>query len=257
MDYKIVIPARFGSSRLPGKPLLDIAGKPMIWHTYQRAVEAGVPTSNIVIATDHKGILDTVQEFGAQAVMTREDHESGTDRLAEVAALMSWPDDTVVVNVQGDEPLIPANLIEKTAQALSDRASAGMATLATPILNVDEVQDPNCVKVVCNRYGKALYFSRASVPFVRDGFPQTLASTASSSWFRHIGMYAYTVETLKKLTDEPVCEIESLEKLEQLRAMWLGIDIQVAIIDELPGHGVDTLQDLKRVQQMLEVSSAT
>jgi 3-deoxy-manno-octulosonate cytidylyltransferase (CMP-KDO synthetase) len=253
MDYKIVIPARFASSRLPGKPLLEIGGKPMIWHTYQRALETGIDAKNVIVATDHQGIYDVVRGFGGEVVMTDPDHESGTDRLAEVASLLGWSDDIVVVNVQGDEPLLPAHLVTKTANAMMEASDVGMATLATPMRSEEEVFDKNCVKVVADKSGKALYFSRAPIPFCRDGFQAGLLTNKRTPWNRHIGMYAYTVGTLKMLSQADVAEIEHLEKLEQLRAMWLGISIQVSIVDEAPGHGVDTLEDLKRVQAVIEV----
>ena len=255
MDYKIVIPARFASSRLPGKPLLDIGGKPMIWHTYQRALETGIDAKNVIVATDHQGILDVIKGFGAQAIMTDPNHESGTDRLAEVADLLDWSDETIVVNVQGDEPLLPAHLISQTAEAMGVTSRVGMATLATPLRTEVEVFDKNCVKVICDQYGRALYFSRAPIPFCRDGFQTDLLNQKPVPWNRHIGMYAYTVSTLKKLNKAPVALIESLEKLEQLRAMWLGIDIQVSIVDEPPGHGVDTLDDLRRVQELISTAN--
>jgi len=251
MTFKITIPARFGSSRLPGKPLMDIGGKPMIWHTYQRALETGIDSDNIVIATDNDEILQVMKEYDAKVVMTSVDHESGTDRLAEVAEKMGWSDDTVVVNVQGDEPLLPSELIVQTARAMLSSTNVGMATLACAMQSEEEVFDPNCVKVVCDQNGKALYFSRAPIPFCREGFDVELLNASNVPWNRHIGMYAYTVQTLKRLSTAPVAQIESLEKLEQLRAMWLGIDIQVAIIDKAPGHGVDTLEDLERVREIV------
>lgn len=252
MDFKIVIPARYGSSRLPGKPLMDINGKPMIWHTYQRAIETGINPDNIVIATDNQEIYEVMQGFNAHVVMTDVNHESGTDRLAEVAEKLGWADDTVVVNVQGDEPLLPHELITQTAQAMTTGGNVGMATLACPMTSEQEVLDKNCVKVVCNQNGKALYFSRAPIPFCRDGFQAELLSADGGPWNRHIGMYAYTVSTLKALNKAPVAQIESLEKLEQLRAMWLGIEIQVRIISKAPGHGVDTLEDLERVREIVK-----
>jgi len=251
MNYKVVIPSRFGSSRLPGKPLLDINGKPMVWHVYQRALETNIGAQNIVVATDHQGIFDVCNEFGIQVVMTREDHESGTDRLAEVAETMGWADDELVVNLQGDEPLIPPALIALTAKTLSDSPLAGMATLGCPINDEADIHDANSVKLVADYSGRALYFSRAAIPFARDGFEASAIQGVNSPWLRHIGMYAYRVATLKQLTVLPVAVIEGLEKLEQLRALWNGIHIQVAAIESAPGHGVDTQADLERVRQLM------
>lgn len=251
MKYKIVIPSRFGSSRLPGKPLKDINGKPMVWHVYQRALETNTGADNIVVATDHQGIFDVCTEFGIQVVMTREDHESGTDRLAEVAELMNWAGDEMVVNLQGDEPLLPPKLIEFTAQVLSDSPLAGMATLGCPINAEADIHDVNCVKLVADHSGKAMYFSRAAIPFARDGFEASAMQGAKSPWLRHIGMYAYRVAALKQIAAMPMAVVEGLEKLEQLRALWNGVHIQVATIESAPGHGVDTQADLDRVRQIM------
>lgn len=247
INYKIVIPARYGSSRLPGKPLLDIAGKPMVWHVYQRALETNIGEENIFIATDDERILHACTDLGMRAVMTQKEHESGTDRLAEVASFFNWHDDTIVVNLQGDEPLIPASIVSFTAQTLATAPDAGMATLGCPITSFDDVQNPNCVKLVRSNTGKALYFSRAPIPFARDGF---VMPEKDSPWLRHIGMYAYTVQTLRTLSTLPVSQLENIEKLEQLRALQYGIDIQVAKIDSAPAHGVDTEADLQRVREL-------
>ena len=249
--YKIVIPSRFGSSRLPGKPLKDINGKPMVWHVYQRALETNIGAENIVVATDHQDIFDTCSKYGIQVVMTREDHESGTDRLAEVAEIMGWADDVLVVNLQGDEPLIPPALIEFTAQTLNESPLAGMATLGCPINDEADIHDANCVKLVADCSGRAMYFSRAAIPFARDGFEANAMQGVKSPWLRHIGMYAYRVATLKRLTSLPMAVVEGLEKLEQLRALWNGVHIQVAAIASAPGHGIDTQADLDRVRQIM------
>ena len=254
MNYKIVIPSRFGSSRLPGKPLLDISGQPMIWHVYHRALETNIGTENIVVATDHQGIFDVCSEFGIQVVMTRADHESGTDRLAEVAELMGWADNVMVVNLQGDEPLLPPKLVEFTAKVLSDSPSAGMATLGCPINAEADIHDANCVKLVADHAGRAMYFSRAAIPFARDGFEAIAMQGAKSPWLRHIGMYAYRVAALKQITAMPMAVVEGLEKLEQLRALWNGVHIQVAAIESAPGHGVDTQVDLERVREIMAKS---
>lgn len=251
MKYKIVIPSRFGSSRLPGKPLKDINGKPMVWHVYQRALETNIGAENIVVATDHQGIFDVCVGYGIQVVMTREDHESGTDRLAEVADIMNWTDDVLVVNLQGDEPLIPPALIEFTAKVLSDSPLAGMATLGCLINDGADIHDANCVKLVADHSGRAMYFSRAAIPFARDGFQASAMQGVNSPWLRHIGMYAYRVATLKQLASLPIAVVEGLEKLEQLRALWNGVHIQVAAIESAPSHGVDTQSDLDRVRQLM------
>lgn len=251
MGYKIVIPSRFGSSRLPGKPLKDINGKPMVWHVYQRALETNIGAKNIAVATDYQGIFDVCTEFGIQVVMTREGHESGTDRLAEVADIMNWADDEMVVNLQGDEPLIPPALIALTAKTLNDSPQAGMATLGCPINDEADIHDANCVKLVADHSGRAMYFSRAAIPFARDGFDAKFMTGKGSPWLRHIGMYAYRVSALKKIAAMPMAMIEGLEKLEQLRALWNGVHIQVAAIESAPGHGVDTQADLDRVCQLM------
>jgi len=252
MIYKVVIPSRFGSSRLPGKPLLDINGKPMVWHVYQRALETNIGADNIVVATDHQEIFDVCIKFNIQVVMTREDHESGTDRLAEVAEKMGWDDDVIVVNLQGDESLLPPELIEFTAKVLNDSSNAGMATLGCPIKNESDIHDVNCVKLVADHSGRALYFSRAAIPFAREGFDEKLIKGANSPWLRHIGMYAYRVAALKQIASMPMAIVENLEKLEQLRALWNGVHIQVSTIESAPGHGVDTLDDLERVRAIMK-----
>lgn len=254
LAFKVVIPARYGSSRLPGKPLLDIAGKPMIQHVFERAVESGASADgDIVIATDDQRILEVCHGFGGHAVMTAPDHQSGTDRLAEVADMMGWSDKTIVVNLQGDEPLMPPALIRKVANNLANNSDAGIATLSTPIAAVDDLFDPNVVKVVVSQSNLALYFSRAPIPWDRDGYGQVYSSgrpaelTSDCLPQRHLGMYAYRTHTLKQISASPVANIETLESLEQLRALWLGIGIHVESIREQPGHGVDTPADLDRV----------
>ena len=253
--FKIVIPARFGSSRLPGKPLLDIVGKPMIQHVFERALETGAsPDGDIVIATDDQQIMDACHQFGAHAVMTSNHHQSGTDRLAEVSEITGWSDDAIIVNLQGDEPLMPSQLISKVAHNLSANPAAGIATLSTPIQDSGDLFDPNIVKVVCNQQEMALYFSRAPIPWARDSYgdfknmPEALSAPYPE---RHLGMYAYRAGTLRQVAEAPVASIESLESLEQLRALWLGIMIHVESIAEQPGHGVDTQADLDRVRAIL------
>lgn len=249
-SFKIVIPARYGSSRLPGKPLVDIAGKPMIQHVYERALETGInPDGDIVVAIDDERIFEVCHQFGAHAVMTSPDHQSGTDRLAEVAEIMGWGDDTIIVNLQGDEPLMPHNLISKVALNLAEAPNAGIATLSTPINEVGDLFDPNIVKVVTNQYGLALYFSRAPIPWDRDSYGADSFESVSTPYpQRHLGMYAYRTGTLKQIASSQMTDLETQEALEQLRALWLGIGIHVESIAEQPGHGVDTAGDLERVR---------
>ncbi|WP_299497040.1 3-deoxy-manno-octulosonate cytidylyltransferase [uncultured Shewanella sp.] len=255
MQYKIVIPARFASTRLPGKPLMKIAGKPMIWHTYQRALETLIGNKNIIIATDHAETGHIASDFGANVVMTSSEHESGTSRLAEVARRLSWDENTIVVNLQGDEPLLEPELIELTAKTLSDHPKAGMATLGCQIKQQEDLLNPNCVKVVCDRNGKAIYFSRSAIPFARDGFEQAHFNTPSNPWRRHIGMYAYRVSALYQYQSWPSSVLEELEKLEQLRAIFNDVHIQVALIDKAPRHGVDTFDDLEKVRSIVTQSN--
>lgn len=251
MKYKIVIPARFGSSRLLGKPLLEICGQPMIWHTYQRALETNIGNENIIIATDHEGTFDIAKSFGANVLMTSSNHESGTSRLAEVAQIMNWDDDEIIVNLQGDEPLLDSQLITLVAQSLYDNSDAGIATLACKMKTQEEVLNPNQVKVICDINGKAIYFSRSPIPFAREGFSESLLSSPQSPWQRHIGMYSYRVKTLFQYQKWPVSIFEELEKLEQLRAIYNNVKIQVSTIDKAPKHGVDTLEDLEAVRKLM------
>lgn len=251
MKYKIVIPARFGSSRLPGKPLAMIGNAPMVQHVWQRACETGTAPGDIWVATDDTRVADAVRAFGGNVIMTRADHACGTDRLAEVASELAWSADTIVVNVQGDEPLLPAPLITLAAATLANQPTCGIATLATPIDSPEQVMAPQCVKVVLNQDSQALYFSRAPIPWDRDHFAQERMALPAKHWLRHIGLYAYRVETLLKLSQYPVASIEQLESLEQLRALWYGIKIAVATIDEAPPHGVDTPEDLDKVRALV------
>lgn len=250
-QYKIVIPARYASSRLPGKPLISLAGKPMIQHVYERALETGV--DEIVIATDDERIRDVALAFGADVVMTSPDHENGTERIAEVARIKGWSDDVVIVNLQGDEPLIPRSLVELTAAGLLDHPEAGMSSVCTAIQHDQDAFDPNVVKVVLDRAGFAMYFSRAAIPWDRDGYKQgTGVMTAKMPVYRHIGMYGYRVSFLKQYTGMEACPLEGTESLEQLRALWYGVRIHMGVIDQAPGHGVDTPADVARVEALLQ-----
>ena len=246
---KIVIPARHGSSRLPGKPLLNIAGKPMIVHVCERALEAG---KEVYVATDDERISAAVAGLPVTAVMTREDHGSGTERIAEVADQLGWPDDTRVVNLQGDEPLMQPELIRQLAETLATEASAEIATLAAPIEDPADVFDPHAVKVVLDRHGHALYFSRAPIPWHRESFAQTdRAAAADFPWLRHIGIYAYTAGFLRRYVNWPASRLESVEALEQLRILWQGERIRVLTVASAPHAGVDTEADLRRVLGVL------
>lgn len=251
MQFKIVIPARFGSSRLLGKPLMDICGKPMLWHTYHRALETNIGNNNIVIATDHQQTFDVMNGFGANVVMTSERHESGTSRLAEVADLMRWNNDEVIVNLQGDEPLLDSYFITLIAQSLYEDSRAGIATLGCKISCKSDLMNPNIVKVVSNINGRALYFSRSPIPFSRSGFSEEILKSSDSPWFRHIGLYAYRVKTLYQYQSLPISPIEDLEKLEQLRALYNDIHIKVTAVTEGPRHGVDTIEDLELVRNII------
>ncbi len=248
--FKVVIPARYGSSRLPGKPLLMIAGKPMIFHVCDRAKEAGA--EQIVVATDDRRILDAVNDYGFDAVMTRTIHESGTERLAEVTEIFQWHQDDIIVNLQGDEPLIPAEYISLAAQSLAAQTIAGIATLAAEIVESEEIFNPNAVKVVLDKLNYALYFSRAAIPWDREDFKQQqIGLVKSDTYFRHIGMYAYRVSFLQRYVQWDASALERVEMLEQLRILWEGEKILVAKVAEAPAAGVDTQEDLLRVERSL------
>lgn len=249
--FKVVIPARYGSTRLPGKPLLDIAGKPMIAHVCERALQA--EAEQVVVATDDRRIFDAVEKLGLQVVMTDPNHQSGTERIAEVAATLGWRDEDVVVNLQGDEPLIPPDYINDVASALSGQQLAGMATLAARIEDQDEIFNPNAVKVVLDKQGYALYFSRAPIPWQRGVFPERADLTNEAQPFlRHIGMYAYRVDFLKRYCSWSASPLEGVESLEQLRVLWYGEKIRVHTVAKTPEAGVDTEDDLRRVTLRLK-----
>ena len=257
IHYKIVIPARYASSRLPGKPLRLIAGKTMIQHTYERALLS--EASEVIIATDDQRIVDAVSQFTHNIVMTSADHTSGTERLAEVVEQKNWPDDMIIVNVQGDEPLISPVHINLVADSLNSNTKAGMSTLASKIVTIEEVFDPNIVKVVIDHQGYALYFSRAVIPWSRDSFVQSAIEEQTakillkeSQWFHHIGLYAYRANTLKQYVTLPACMLEKTESLEQLRMLYNGIAIYVSVVDDSQGQGVDVEIDLKKVETLLK-----
>jgi 3-deoxy-manno-octulosonate cytidylyltransferase (CMP-KDO synthetase) len=245
MNFKVVIPARYASTRLPGKPLADIAGKPMVVRVAERVQQSGA--DEVWVATDHEGVAAAVRAHGFNVCMTSPDHASGTDRIAEVASQRGWDDHTLVVNVQGDEPLIEPALIGAVAQHLHDHPRAAISTACHRIHDHAEMLNPNVVKVVLDRESHALYFSRAPIPYARDAFavgefPMELPV------YRHIGIYAYRAGFLKTYGSLAPAAIEQFEALEQLRAMWHGYRISVAVTAMPPAAGVDTAEDLERVR---------
>lgn len=250
--FTVVIPARYASTRLPGKPLQDIAGKPMIQHVWEQACKSSA--GQVVVATDDARIVEACQGFGAQVILTRADHNSGTDRLAEVAAALGLAADAIVVNVQGDEPLVPPAIIDQVAANLAANPQAAIATLAEPISDVAALFNPNVVKVATDRNGLALTFSRAPLPWARDAFAADRDSLpADVPYRRHIGIYAYRAGFLQDFVAWGPCWLENTECLEQLRALWHGVRIHVADALEAPPAGVDTQEDLDRVRQLLGV----
>lgn len=252
--FRVVIPARYASARLPGKVLLPIGGKPMLQRVHERASRAGA--QRVLIATDDERIARAARAFGAQAVMTAASHQSGTDRIAEVARADNWGAGDIVVNLQGDEPLMPAALIRQVVALLESAPQADIATLATPIGSLAELLDPNAVKVVCDAGGRALYFSRAPIPWNRAGAAGGLASqTDASGARRHVGLYAYRVGALLRLAALAPSALEMREKLEQLRALENGLVIEVADALEPPGPDVNTFADLERAAALLAAAA--
>ena len=247
LDFIVAIPARYGSSRLPGKPMRLIAGEPMVLHVARRALFAGA--SAVVVATDDERIADVVRNAGVTVCMTRVDHVSGTDRLAECAQQLEWSNDQIIVNLQGDEPFAPTEGIRAVARTLAD-AGTEMATLATPITDCDTMFDPNAVKVVRDGKGLALYFSRAPMPWQRDRFVIDRTSPPAAGALRHIGIYAYRAGFLQRFTELPMGELERLESLEQLRVLEAGYRIAVGISPVPFPPGVDTEEDLVRAQRL-------
>ena len=243
MSFKVVIPARYASARLPGKPLLDIAGKPMVVRVAEQAQKSGA--SEVVVATDFEKIIEAAKAHNFKAVMTRLDHASGTDRIAEVADKLNWQDDEIVVNVQGDEPLIDPKLIQEVAQHLAQSQDAVMATACHAIHDEASMINPNIVKVVMDANGNALYFSRAPIPYPRDE-----AHKQAIQAHRHIGIYAYRVGFLKKYATLAPSALEKIESLEQLRVLHHGYKIGVAITKNAPASGVDTQADLDYVRSI-------
>ena len=248
--FRVVIPARYASTRLPGKPLRLIDGRPMLQHVHERALRSGA--DEVWIATDDTRIESACRQFGARVLLTSPSHQSGTDRIAEVARHMSWPDDDIVVNVQGDEPQVPPAIIRQVAELLERSSWAGIATLATPIESADEFLDPNVVKVAVTLEGRALYFSRAPIPCAREGTTSGLTRQNRYDFARrHLGLYAYRVKVLARLAALAPTPLEQIEKLEQLRALENDMGIVVATSIESPGRGVDTEADLEAVARLL------
>ena len=246
MGFTVLIPARLASTRLPDKPLADIAGLPMVVRVAQRAEQS--EAAQVVVATDSARIADACSQHGVRAVLTRADHPSGSDRLAEACELLGLEQDDAVVNVQGDEPLIDPALIDAVARLLEQRREASMSTAAHPITSVDEFRNPNVVKVVLQSDGLALYFSRAPIPWWRDGFAAGITALPQPAPLRHIGIYGYRAGFLRAFPRMPQAPVESCEALEQLRALWHGHRIAVHVTPDDPGAGVDTPEDLERVR---------
>ncbi|MES9902430.1 MAG: 3-deoxy-manno-octulosonate cytidylyltransferase [Sedimenticola sp.] len=250
MKFKVVIPARYASTRLPGKPLLDIAGRPMIEHVYRRALESGA--EEVVVATDDPRIAECVEGFGGEFCITSPTHRSGTDRIAEVVEKLAWTDETIVVNLQGDEPTMPAELLTQVARDMDTHTDAVITTLSAPLTDKQRLFDPNVVKVVTDAEGYALYFSRAPIPWHRDEFVhQERPLPEEGGFFRHIGLYAYRAGFLEEYVNWPPAPLESAESLEQLRVLWHGKRIHVSEAHVEPGHGVDTEDDLRQAALVL------
>jgi len=246
MAFTVLIPARLASTRLPNKPLADISGVPMIVRVAQQAARS--KAQRVVVAADHSSIIDACMQHRVEAVLTREDHASGSDRLAEASEILGLCGDQAVVNVQGDEPLIDPSLIDAVAQLLESKRDAQMSTAAHPIDDFADVANTNVVKVVLDARGMALYFSRATIPWSRDAFAQGVASLPPMPLLRHIGIYGYRADFLRSFPRMPHAPIETAEALEQLRALWHGHRIAVHVTQTAPGIGVDTLADLERVR---------
>jgi len=254
VSYSVVIPARYGSTRLPAKALREICGKPLIQHVYERVTDSAA--QRIIIATDDERIATVARKFGAQVEMTSTHCTSGTERIAEVARRCQWNDDHIVVNVQGDEPLIPYAIIDQVGENLRRHTTAHVATLSAPICDVADLFDPNIVKVVSDALGYALYFSRAPIPWCRDDFSRSREHLPSGINFqRHIGLYAYRCGFLASYVVAEPCALEVAESLEQLRVLWHGGKIHVATASQTPGPGVDTPEDLARVAALMQAST--
>lgn len=251
MRFHVLIPARYASQRLPGKPLLEIAGKPMLQHVYEKAQASGA--ASVLIATDDDRICTAARNFGAAFCLTASGHQSGSERLAEAVAALGYGDDEIVVNLQGDEPLMPPELLRQAAEDLAAHPQASVATLCTRIHSAEELFSPNTAKVVMDREGMALYFSRAPIPWHRDAFAANAEALPEETvYYRHLGIYAYRVGYLKHYATLSASPLEAIESLEQLRVLWHGAKIHVAKARAVPAVGVDTPEDLQRVRALLE-----
>lgn len=242
--FHVVVPARYASSRFPGKALALLAGRPLLEHVWRQARRSSA--ADVVVATDDERIATAARDFGAEILITGASHRSGTERAAEVAEARGWPDDAVVVNVEGDAPLIPPTAIDQVAELLAAQPGAAMATLCTPITTVEDYRSDHVVKVVCDAGGRALYFSRSPIPATSHSGDSEVPES-----FRHVGLYAYRAGALRRLAAAPPCPLEVSESLEQLRALWLGLEIRVALARDLLGPDVDTPQDLDRAAEFL------
>jgi 3-deoxy-manno-octulosonate cytidylyltransferase (CMP-KDO synthetase) len=254
-EFGVIIPARFASTRLPGKPLIDLGGKPMVVRVMEVAAQAGA--AFVVVATDDERVAEAVVQAGGEALLTSSEHETGTDRLAEVARRLRLEPETIIVNLQGDEPRLEPELVSRVARTLLADPEASLATLATTLRERHELFDPNVVKVVLDQANRALYFSRAPIPWLRSEFAEESSRSSAAllpedGFLRHVGLYAYRVSTLLTLSQTRPAPLEQAESLEQLRALWLGMKIQVAVVPELPAAGVDTAEDAARVQKLYE-----
>jgi 3-deoxy-manno-octulosonate cytidylyltransferase (CMP-KDO synthetase) len=252
----VIIPARYASTRLPGKALLDICGKPLLQHVYERALESGA--QKIIVATDDARIYDAVNGFGGAACMTSGRHQSGTDRIAEVISMLNLSPEEIVVNLQGDEPLMPPGLIKQTAETLIAYPAAAMATACHAITDYDTICSPNVTKVVCDQNGYALYFSHAPIPWPRDMIRTGNAAKLNQPLraLRHVGLYAYRAGFVSRYAAWPPCPLEQTEALEQLRVLWYGERIAVCEARETPGPGVDTAADLEQVREIFQRKGA-
>lgn len=247
--FHIVIPARYASERLPGKALLDLGGKSLLQRVWQRALESGAEST--VIATDDARIVDAANAFGAEVVLTRTDHQSGSDRIAECADLLGWPEDRLIVNLQGDEPLMPPACLDQVAVLLNESPDCEVASLYWPISEAEEVVNPNAVKVVVDGAGRALYFSRSPIPYARAYTDISAAIAAGIGWKRHLGLYAYRLSALRRYTAMPTSPLEAAEHLEQLRILQQGGGIAMAQAKEFIPAGIDTEDDLERVRDII------
>ena len=243
VSFRVVIPVRYASSRLPGKPLLTFKHKPIIEHVYKNACDS--EADSVLIATDDERIAEAANNFGAQVCMTSSDHNSGTDRITEAVTLQGWDEDQIIVNVQGDEPQMPAENIKQVAELLSDYPNAAISTLCHQLKSIQEYEDPNVVKVVKTDHGKAMYFSRSSIPYIRNVDVKVLKENLV---YRHVGIYAYRSAYLQQFIKMPQSRLEKIEKLEQLRALEHGDEIVIEECKENPGIGVDTMNDYHRLK---------